>query len=155
LKRLPRNRKSRLKNGGRSSRPRTWRTSRENKSALRLGFQGRKIMKIPRRNFLHLGAGAPALLTFSHIAKTQASPTRPVRIYVGLRASATRDIAPRLVGQLLSERPGQPVVIENRPGAAGNIAPEAVVRATPDGYTLLLANGANAISATLYEKLSF
>ena len=111
-------------------------------------------MKLPRRNFLHLAAGAAALPVVSRIAWAQAYPTRPVRIIVGFPASATPDIVARLVGQPLSERLGQPVVIENRPGAAGNIATEAVLRATPDGHTLLLANGANAISATLYEKLS-
>jgi tripartite-type tricarboxylate transporter receptor subunit TctC len=112
-------------------------------------------MKIPRRRFLHLAAGAVALPAVSRVARAQSYPTRPVRIFVGFPASATPDIVARFVGQPLSERLGQPVVIENRPGAAGNIATEAVVRATPDGYTLLLANGANAISATLYEKLSF
>src|SRR5262245_29031708 len=113
-------------------------------------------MKLPRRQFLHLAAGAAALAAGPRIGGgAQVYPTRPVRIFVGFPASATPDIVARLVGQLLSERLGQPVVIENRPGAAGNIATEAVVRATPDGYTLLLANGANAISATLYEKLSF
>src|SRR5262245_8673094 len=112
-------------------------------------------MKLPRRKFLHLAAGSAALPAASRVAWTQAYPSRPVRIFVGFPASATPDIVARLVGQSLSERLGQPVVIENRPGVAGNIATEAVVRATPDGYTLLLANGANAISATLYEKLSF
>jgi tripartite-type tricarboxylate transporter receptor subunit TctC len=113
-------------------------------------------LKLPRRTFLHLAAGAAALAAGPRIGGgAQVYPTRPVRIFVGFPASATPDIVARLVGQLLSERLGQPVVIENRPGAAGNIATEAVVRATPDGYTLLLANGANAISATLYEKLSF
>src|SRR5262247_1147018 len=111
-------------------------------------------MKLPRRQFLHLAAGAAALPAASRVARAQSYPTRPVRIFVGFPASATPDIVARLVGQLLSERLGQPVIIENRPGAAGNIATEAVVRATPDGYTLLLANGANAISAPLYEKLS-
>jgi tripartite-type tricarboxylate transporter receptor subunit TctC len=112
-------------------------------------------MKLPRRNFLHLAAGAAALPAISRIARAQSYPTRPVRIFVGFPASATPDIVARLVGQPLSERLVQPVVIENRPGAAGNIATEAVVRATPDGYTLLLTNGANAVSAALYEKLSF
>jgi tripartite-type tricarboxylate transporter receptor subunit TctC len=111
--------------------------------------------KIRRRQFLYLAAGAAALPAESSIARVQAYPSRPVRIFVGFPASATPDIVARLVGQPLSERLGQPVVIENRPGAAGNIATEAVVRATPDGYTLLLANGANAISATLYERLGF
>jgi tripartite-type tricarboxylate transporter receptor subunit TctC len=112
-------------------------------------------MKLRRRKFLHLAAGAATLPAASRFAWAQAYPTRPVRIFVGFPASATPDLVARLVGQLLSERLGQPVVIENRPGAAGNIATEAVVRATPDGYTLLLANGANAISAALYDKLSF
>jgi tripartite-type tricarboxylate transporter receptor subunit TctC len=112
-------------------------------------------MKLPRRNFLHLAAGAASLPAVSRFARAQAYPTRPVRIFVGFPASFTPDIVARLVGQPLSERLGQQFVIENRPGAAGNIATEAVVRAPPDGYTLLLANGANAISVTLYEKLSF
>jgi len=113
-------------------------------------------MKLPRRKFLHLAAGAAALAAGPRTGGgAQVYPTRPVRIFVGFPASATPDIVARFVGQSLSERLGQPVVIENRPGASGNIATEAVVRATPDGYTLLLANGANAISATLYEKLSF
>src|SRR5262245_39882017 len=112
-------------------------------------------MKLPRRTFLHLAAGAAALPAVSRIAWAQAYPSRPARIFVGFPAGLTPDIVARLVGQLLSERLGQQFVIENRPGVAGNIATEAVVRATPDGYTLLLANGANAISATLYEKLSF
>ena len=114
-----------------------------------------QAVKLARRNFLRLAAGAAALPAVSRFAWAQAYPSRPVRILVGFPASATPDLVARLVGQTLSERLGQPVVIENRPGAAGNIATEAVVRATPDGYTLLLANGANAISATLYEKLSF
>jgi tripartite-type tricarboxylate transporter receptor subunit TctC len=112
-------------------------------------------MKLPRRKFLHLAAGAAALPAASRVAWTQAYPSRPVRIFVGFPAGLAPDIVARLVGQLLSERLGQQFVIENRPGAAGNMATEAVVRATPDGYTLLLANGANAVSATLYEKLSF
>src|SRR5262245_65498638 len=112
-------------------------------------------MKLPRRTFLHLAAGAAALPAVSRIAWAQAYPSRPARIFVGFPAGLTPDIVARLVGQLLSERLGQQFVIENRPGAAGNIATEAVVRATPDGYTLLLANGANAISATLYQQLSF
>jgi tripartite-type tricarboxylate transporter receptor subunit TctC len=112
-------------------------------------------MKLPRQNFLHLAAGAVALPAASRVAWTQAYPSRPVRIFVGFPAGLTPDIVARLVGQPLSERLGQQFVVENRPGAAGNLATEAVVRAPPDGYTLLLANGANAISVTLYEKLSF
>jgi len=113
-------------------------------------------MKLPhRRQFLHLAASAAALPAVSRIARAQAYPSRPVRIVVGFPAGFSPDIVARLVGQSLSERLGQQFVVENRPGAAGNLATEAVVRAPPDGYTLLLANGANAISATLYEKLSF
>src|SRR5262245_16253792 len=111
-------------------------------------------MKLPRRRFLHLAAGAAALPTVSRVAWAQAYPTRPVRIIVGFGAGFSPDIVARLVSQRLSERLGQQFVVENRPGAAGNLATEAVVRAPPDGYTLLLANGANAVSATLYEKLS-
>jgi len=113
-------------------------------------------MKLPhRRKFLHLAVGAAALPTLSSLAEAQAYPSRPVRIMVGFAAGFSPDIVARLVGQRLSERLGQQFVVENRPGAAGNLATEAVVRAPPDGYTLLLANGANAISATLYDKLSF
>jgi tripartite-type tricarboxylate transporter receptor subunit TctC len=112
-------------------------------------------MTLRRRKFLQLAAGAAALPAASRLASAQAYPTRPVRIFVGFPASATPDLVARLVGQTLSERLGQPVVIENRPGAGGNIGTEAVVRAAPDGYTLLLANGANAVSAALYDKLSF
>ena len=112
-------------------------------------------MKLPRRNFLHLAAGAAALPALSRIAWAQTYPTRPVRMIVGFGAGFSPDIVARLVGQRLSERLGQQFVVENRPGAAGNLATEAVVRAPPDGYTVLLANGANAVSATLYEKLSF
>ena len=112
-------------------------------------------MKLPRRQFLHLAAGAAALPTVSRVTWAQAYPTRPVRIIVGQAAGSGSDIAARLLGQRLSERLGQPFVVENRPGAAGNLATEAVVRAPPDGYTLLLSNVANAINATLYDKLSF
>ncbi|HEY1473749.1 MAG TPA: tripartite tricarboxylate transporter substrate binding protein, partial [Pseudolabrys sp.] len=112
-------------------------------------------MKLPRRKFLHLTAGAAALPAASRIARAQAYPTRPVRIIVGQAAGSGSDIAARLLGQRLSERLGQPFVVENRPGAGGNIATEAVVRALPDGYTLLLAVAANAINATLYDKLNY
>src|SRR5215471_11633040 len=113
-------------------------------------------MKLPRRKFLHLArAGAAALPALPLIAKAQTYPSRPVRIIVGQAAGSGSDIAARLLGQRLSERLGQPFVVENRPGAAGNLATEAVVRAPADGYTLLLANVANAINATLYDKLSF
>ena len=112
-------------------------------------------MKLPRRKFLHLAAGAAALPAMPYVAKAQAYPTRPVQIVVGFPAGGTADIATRLMGQWLSERLGQPFVIENRPGAATNLATEAVVRAPADGYTLLFVGPSNAINATLYERLSF
>jgi tripartite-type tricarboxylate transporter receptor subunit TctC len=112
-------------------------------------------VKLPRRNFLHLAAGAAALPFAPHIARAQAYPTRPVRIIVGYPAGGGVDITARLIGQWLSERLGQPFVIENRPGANSNIATEAVVRAAPDGHTLLLATASNASNATLYDKLNF
>jgi tripartite-type tricarboxylate transporter receptor subunit TctC len=112
-------------------------------------------MKLARRRILHLAAGAAALPAVLRITRAQAYPTRPVRIIVGLTAGSASDIVARLVGQWLSERLGQPFVIENRPGAGTNIAAEAVVRSTPDGYTLLLAASPNAINASLYDKLSF
>jgi tripartite-type tricarboxylate transporter receptor subunit TctC len=108
-----------------------------------------------RRQVLHLAAGAAALPAMLRIAKAQAYPTRPVRIIVGFAPGGATDIMARLIGQWLSERFSQQFVIENRPGGATNIATESVVRAPPDGYTLLLVTAANAINATLYEKLSF
>jgi tripartite-type tricarboxylate transporter receptor subunit TctC len=108
-----------------------------------------------RRQFLHLAAGAAALPAIPRIASAQAYPTKAVQIIVGFPAGSVNDILARLVGQWLSERLGQPFIVENRPGAAGNIGTEFVSRSLPDGYTLLLASPANAISATLYEKLSF
>jgi tripartite-type tricarboxylate transporter receptor subunit TctC len=112
-------------------------------------------MKLPRRNFLHLAASAAALPVVSRVAWAQAYPTRPVRLIVGAPAGGGFDIVARLMGQWLSERLGRSFVIENRPGAGSNIATEAVVRALPDGYTLLLVTSVNAISTSLYEKLSF
>jgi len=112
-------------------------------------------MNLPRRRFLHLAAGAAALPSMSRFAWAQAYPTRPVRFIVGFAPGGAADIMARLTGQWLSERLGQQFVIENRPGAAGNIATEAAVRSPPDGYTLLLANSVNAINATLYDKLNF
>jgi tripartite-type tricarboxylate transporter receptor subunit TctC len=112
-------------------------------------------MKLPRRQFLHLAAGAAVLPAASVIAKAQTYPARPVRIIVGYAAGGGTDISARVVGQWLSERLGQQFVIENRPGAATNIATEAVARSLPDGYTLLLVTAANAINATYYEKLNF
>jgi tripartite-type tricarboxylate transporter receptor subunit TctC len=112
-------------------------------------------MKLPRRNFLHLAAGAAALPAVSCFAWAQAYPSRPVRVVVPFAAGGPGDILARLIGQWLSERFGQPFVIENRPGGGSNIGTEAVVRAPGDGYSLLLASGANAINAALYEKLNF
>jgi tripartite-type tricarboxylate transporter receptor subunit TctC len=112
-------------------------------------------MKLPRRNFLHLAAGAAALSAVSRIAWAQTYPTRPVRIVVGFPPGGGADITARLIGQWLSERLGQPFIIENRPGAGSNIATEAVVRAPADGYTLLLVGAFNTVNATLYDKLNF
>jgi tripartite-type tricarboxylate transporter receptor subunit TctC len=112
-------------------------------------------MKLPRRQFLHLAAGVTALPAVSRGAWAQAYPTRPVRLFVGYPAGGTTDILARLIGQWLSERLGQPFVIENRPGGSTNLATEAVVRAPADGYSLLLVGPANAINGTLYDNLSF
>ena len=113
-------------------------------------------MKLPRRTFLRLAAGAAALPAMSRIAQAQTYPTRPVRIIVGFAPGGTTDIAARLIGQWLSERLGQPFVIENRPGASTTIGTEVVVRAPADGYTLLLATTASAINTTLFEgKLNY
>jgi tripartite-type tricarboxylate transporter receptor subunit TctC len=112
-------------------------------------------MKFPRRHFLRMSVGTAALSTIGRRARAQAYPTRPVHWIVGFAPSGGNDIVARLMGQSLSERLGQPFVIENRPGAGTNIAAEAVVKAAPDGYTLFLANVANAIGATLYKNLNF
>jgi tripartite-type tricarboxylate transporter receptor subunit TctC len=112
-------------------------------------------MKLPRRQFLHLAVGAAALPAVSRIARAQDYPTRPVRIIVPFAPGGGADITARLIGRWLSERLGQQFVIDNRPGAGGNIGTEAVVRAAPDGYTLLMVGGYNAINATLYDKLNF
>jgi tripartite-type tricarboxylate transporter receptor subunit TctC len=112
-------------------------------------------MKSSRRNFLHLATGAAALPALSRIAKAQTYPTRSVKIVVGWPAGGVADIVARLMGQWLSERLDQPFLIENRPGAAGNIATEAVVKVPPDGYTLLIVSIVDAINATLYDKLNF
>jgi len=112
-------------------------------------------MKLPRRAFLHLAAIAAVLPALRRIARAQTYPSRPVNLIVGTVPSATPDIDARLIGQWLSERLGQPFVVENRPGAGTNIATELVVRASPDGYTLFLITTANAINATLYESLNF
>jgi tripartite-type tricarboxylate transporter receptor subunit TctC len=108
-----------------------------------------------RKQFLHLAAGAAALPTISRVARAQAYPSRPVRIVVGFPAGGPSDITARLIGQWLSERLGQSFVIENRPGAGGNIGTEAVVKAPPDGYTLLQVDASRAINATLYTNLDF
>src|SRR5262247_4295388 len=112
-------------------------------------------MKLPRRNFLHLAAGAAALPAVSRIASAEAYPTRPVRLIVGFAAGGPADIVARLMVQWLSEHLGQEFVVENRPGAASNIATEAALRAPPDGYTLLLVTSTNAVNATFYENLNF
>jgi tripartite-type tricarboxylate transporter receptor subunit TctC len=112
-------------------------------------------MKLPRRRFLQLAAGAAALPSVSRVAWAQAYPSRPVRIIVGFAPGGSADILARLTGQWLSERLGQSFIIENRPGAGGNFSTEAVVRAPADGYTLLLVGPFAAVNETLYEKLKF
>jgi tripartite-type tricarboxylate transporter receptor subunit TctC len=112
-------------------------------------------MTLARRTFLQLAAAAAALPALPRAAPAQAWPNRPLRLVVGFPAGGTTDIAARLIGQWLSDRLGQPVVIENRPGAGANLAAETVVRAPPDGYTLLAATSSNVINTTFYQKLSF
>src|SRR5262245_55992313 len=112
-------------------------------------------MKLPRRTFVHLAAGAAALPAVSRFAWAQAYPTRPVRLIVGSPPGGVVDLYARLIGQWLSERLGQPFVIENRPGAGGNIGTEAVVRAAPDGYTLLQLTAGHSWNVALYDKLNF
>ena len=112
-------------------------------------------MQTHRRGFLHLAAGAAALPALSLAARAQSYPARPVHLIVGFAAGGPNDTTARLIGQWLSERLGQQFIIENRTGAGGNIGTEVVVRAPPDGYTLLLAASSNAVNATLYDKLSY
>src|SRR5262245_20713042 len=112
-------------------------------------------MKLPRRNFLHLAAGAAALPAMPHIAVAQSYPTRPVNLVVFVPAGATPDIIARLVGQSLSQRLGQSVVIDNRPGGGGNLALHTVARAPEDGYTLLMVATPHAVNVTFYEKSPF
>src|SRR5712692_7387289 len=113
-------------------------------------------MKLPhRRQFLQLAAGAAAFPAVSRFAWAQPYPTRPVRIVVGFVSGSAGDILARLIGQSLSERLSQPFVIENRGGAGGSLGAEAVVRAPPDGYTLLSCSSADAVNATIYDKLNF
>jgi tripartite-type tricarboxylate transporter receptor subunit TctC len=135
----------------------SWRTQRRPVGAATLhGHPLRvKATKLPRRRFLHLAASAAAIPAVSRIASAQTYPTRPVRIIVGFPPGVASDIVARLMGQWLSERLGRPVVIENRPGANGNIGTEAVVRSAADGYTLLMVGTQNTISATLYDHLNF
>src|SRR5262245_18257299 len=112
-------------------------------------------MKLARRQLLHLAAGAAALSAVSRLAYAQAYPTRPVRLIVPIAPGGAQDILARLMGQWLSERLGQPFVIDNRPGGSSNIGTEAVVRAPADAHTLLLVPPDSAINATLYDKLNF
>ena len=112
-------------------------------------------MKLPRRQFIRLATGAVALPAIPRLAGAQSYPSRPVRLIVGFPAGGSADIVARLIGQSLSERLGQPFIIENRPGAGSNIGTETVVRAPPDGYTLLMVSAANVTNATLYDNLNF
>src|SRR5258708_16580015 len=113
-------------------------------------------MTLPRRLFLQLAAGAAALPAASRIARAQAYPQRPVRLIMPFASGGASEITARIIGQWLSERLSQPFVVEMRPGAGGNVGPEAVVHAAPDGYTLLMVNAApSAINAALYDKLNF
>src|SRR6516162_3281336 len=112
-------------------------------------------MKLHRRTLLHLAAGAATVRAISRLAWAQAYPSRPVRILVGFAPGGPTDIAARLIGQWLSDRLGQPFIVENRPGAATNIATEAVVRSPPDGYTLLAAVSSNTMNPALYTNLGF
>jgi tripartite-type tricarboxylate transporter receptor subunit TctC len=113
------------------------------------------IMKLLRRNFLHLAAGAATLLAMPRFAWAQSYPDRPVRIFVGFTAGGTTDIGARVVAQWLSERLGQPFIVENRPGAGTHMATEAVASAVADGYTLLMATASNAINETLYTRINY
>ena len=112
-------------------------------------------MKLPRRQFIRLATGAVALPAIPRLAGAQSYPRSPVRLIVGFPAGGSADIVARLIGQSLSERLGQPFIIENRPGAGSNIGTETVVRAPPDGYTLLMVSAANVTNATLYDNLNF
>src|SRR3984893_11024269 len=112
-------------------------------------------MKLPRRQFLHLAAGVAALPALSRTAASQAYPSQSVRLIIGYSPGGSADMTARLLGHWLSERLGQSVIVESRPGGGTNIATEAVVHAPADGYTLLLVAPANAINATLYEKLNY
>src|SRR5580658_220391 len=113
------------------------------------------MKKIARRKFLRLAAASPTLSLLPRPAKAQSYPTRPIRLIVQVPPGGSPDIVARIMGQWLSEKLGQPVVVDNRPGASGNIATEFVTKATPDGYTLLLSMSSNAINASLYQHLNF
>jgi tripartite-type tricarboxylate transporter receptor subunit TctC len=113
------------------------------------------MKKIARRKFLHLAAASPTLSFLPRAARAQSYPTRPIRLIVQVPPGGSPDIVARVMGQWLSEKLGQPVVVDNRPGASGNIATEFVTKATPDGYTLLLSMSSNAINASLYQHLNF
>src|SRR5712671_2294574 len=113
------------------------------------------LRKLPRRKFLHLAAGAAALPFAPYVARAQAYPARPVRIIVGTPPGGSNDLYARLIAQWLSERLGQQFIVENRPAAGGNVGTEAVVRAPPDGHTLLLVNTGHAWNGTLFDKLNF
>jgi tripartite-type tricarboxylate transporter receptor subunit TctC len=113
------------------------------------------MLKVPRRKFLQLAAGAASLPTVSRFARAETYPSRPVRIVVGFAPGGPNDIAARIIGQWLSDRLGQPFIIDNRPGASGNIATETVVKAAPDGYTLLIVPLSSTVNATLYKNLPF
>src|SRR5882757_4711669 len=112
-------------------------------------------MKLPRRRFLQLAASAPAFPALGRVARAQTYPSRPVHLLVGYAPGGTNDIVARTLAPWLSGRLGQPAVIENRPGAASNIATQTVINSQPDGHTLLVVGPANAINATLYDKLAF
>jgi tripartite-type tricarboxylate transporter receptor subunit TctC len=124
-------------------------------TALRIFLKAKDAMTLKRRQFLQLAASAAMVPAVSSVAWSQIYPSRPVRLIVGYAAGGTYDLLARLIGQWLSEHLGQPFVIEDRPGAASNIATETVVRAMADGYTLLLVGPANAINASIYDKLNF
>ena len=113
------------------------------------------IMRLPRRTFLHLAAGVAALPAISRIASAQAYPSRPIRLILGFAAGGSADIVARLIAQFVSDRIGQPVIVENRTGASSNLAGEAVARSAPDGYTLLYVTTVNAINATFFDNLKF
>jgi tripartite-type tricarboxylate transporter receptor subunit TctC len=112
-------------------------------------------MRLPRRTFLRLAAGAAALPATARIARAQTYPSRPIRLILGFAAGGSADIVARLIAQFVSERIGQPVIVENRTGASSNLAGEAVARSTPDGYTLLFVTTVNAINATFFDNLKF